>query len=157
MGNIRIKNLKVSYDDQHEVFKDVNFFLRKGATLSIIGTSGSGKTTILRCINQLETADSGFIKVNGEVFFDGENKVKKEDPKEKRRKHEMTAERIQQQARVNTKRIQERANVNTVSAEEKEAKVKKATEYYNNNQYKAGSIASKANMVKQFDEKGKKK
>ena len=80
-----------------------------------------------------------------------------EKMKDKRRKQEMTAERIQQQARVNTKRIQERANVNTVSAEDKEDKVKKATEYYNNTQYKAGSIASKANMVKQFDEKGKKK
>ena len=80
-----------------------------------------------------------------------------EKMKEKRRKHEMTAERIQQQARVNTKRIQEKANVSTVSAEEKAEKVKKSTEYYNNTQYKAGSIASKANMVKQFDEKGKKK
>ncbi len=80
-----------------------------------------------------------------------------EKMKQKIRKNEVTAERIQQQARVNTKRIQERANVSTVSAEEKAEKVKKSTEYYNNTQYKAGSIASKANMVKQFDEKGKKK
>lgn len=80
-----------------------------------------------------------------------------EKMKEKIRRNEMTAERIQQQARVNTKRIQEKANVSTVSAEEKAEKAKKATEYYNNTQYKAGSIASKANMVKQFDEKGKKK
>ena len=69
----------------------------------------------------------------------------------------MTAERIQQQARVNTKRIQERANANTSTVEEKAEKAKKSTEYYNNNQYKSGSIASKANMVKQFDEKSKKK
>ena len=80
-----------------------------------------------------------------------------EKMKEKIRKNEMTAERIQQQARVNTKRIQERANASTLSAEEKADKMKKSTEYYNNTQYKAGSIASKANMVKQFDEKGKKK
>ncbi len=80
-----------------------------------------------------------------------------EKMKEKIRKNEMTAERIQQQARVNTKRIQDKANVNTLTAEEKTEKAKKATEYYNNTQYKAGSIASKANMVKQFDEKGKKK
>ena len=50
--------------------------------LSIIGSSGSGKTTILRCINQLETADSGFIKVNGEVFFDDSNYYQKKKEEE---------------------------------------------------------------------------
>ncbi len=64
MGNIRIKNLKVSYDNQHEVFKDVNFFLRKGVTLSIIGTSGSGKTTLLRVLN-------GEVPFNGEIIING--------------------------------------------------------------------------------------
>ena len=64
MGNIRIKNLQVSYDDQHEVFKDVNFFLRKGATLSIIGTSGSGKTTLLRVLN-------GEVPFKGEIIING--------------------------------------------------------------------------------------
>ena len=44
------------------------------------------------------------------------------------------------------------------SAEEKEAARKASTEYYNSNQeYRAGSIAAKANMVKQFDEKNSKK
>lgn len=64
MGNIRIKNLKVSYDNQHEIFKDVNFFLRKGATLSIIGTSGSGKTTLLRALN-------GEVPFTGEIIING--------------------------------------------------------------------------------------
>jgi len=64
MGNIRIKNLKVSYDNQYEVFKDVNFFLRKGATLSIIGTSGSGKTTLLRVLN-------GEVPFTGEIIING--------------------------------------------------------------------------------------
>ncbi len=64
MGNIRLKNLQFSYDDQHEVFKDVNFFLRKGATLSIIGTPGSGKTTLLRILN-------GELGYEGEVLING--------------------------------------------------------------------------------------
>lgn len=64
MGNIRIKNLQVSYDDQHEIFKDVNFFLRKGATLSIIGTSGSGKTTLLKVLN-------GEVPFKGEIIING--------------------------------------------------------------------------------------
>ena len=85
MAILEVKNLKKSFG-KTEVLKDVSFTLEEGEVLSIIGSSGSGKTTILRCINQLETADSGFIKVNGEVFFDGENKAKKEDSKEKRRK-----------------------------------------------------------------------
>ena len=57
MGNIRLKNLQFSYDDQHEIFKDVNFFLRKGATLSIIGTPGSGKTTLLKVLNEKKYMD----------------------------------------------------------------------------------------------------
>ena len=64
MGNIRIKNLQVSYDNNHRVFKDVNFFLRKGATLSIIGTSGSGKTTLLRALN-------GEVPFKGEIIVNG--------------------------------------------------------------------------------------
>ena len=64
MGNIRLKNLQFSYDDQHEVFKEVNFFLRKGATLSIIGTPGSGKTTLLRILN-------GELGYEGEVLING--------------------------------------------------------------------------------------
>lgn len=64
MGNIKIKNLKFSYDEQHEVFKDVNFLLRKGKTLSIIGTSGSGKTTLLKILN-------GELSYEGEVLING--------------------------------------------------------------------------------------
>lgn len=64
MGNIRIKNLKFSYSDQHEIFKDVNFFLRKGANLSIIGSSGSGKTTLLKILN-------GELEYDGEILING--------------------------------------------------------------------------------------
>jgi energy-coupling factor transporter ATP-binding protein EcfA2 len=64
MGNIKLKNLKYSYNDQHEIFKDVNFSLRKGATLSIIGSSGSGKTTLLRILN-------GELDYDGEVLING--------------------------------------------------------------------------------------
>ena len=85
MSILEVKDLKKSFG-KTEVLKGVSFTLEEGEVLSIIGSSGSGKTTILRCINQLETADSGYINVANEVFFDGENKDKKEDPKEKRRK-----------------------------------------------------------------------
>ena len=48
-----------------------------------------------------------------------------------------------------------KANANTshLSQEEKDEAVKKSTEYYNKNNVKPGSLASKANMVKQYNEK----
>ena len=45
------------------------------------------------------------------------------------------------------------ANTNHLSQEEKDEAVKKSTEYYNKNNAKPGSLASKANMVKQYNEK----
>lgn len=45
----------------HEVLKDIDFQVRKGDVVSIIGASGSGKSTMLRCINLLETPGSGHI------------------------------------------------------------------------------------------------
>lgn len=70
MPILEVKDLKKSFN-KTEVLKGVSFTLEKGEVLSIIGSSGSGKTTILRCINQLENADSGYIAVDGTVFFDG--------------------------------------------------------------------------------------
>jgi len=49
---------------QH-VLKGVSLDVMPGETVCIIGTSGSGKTTFLRCINHLEKIDSGSIEVNG--------------------------------------------------------------------------------------------
>lgn len=64
MGNIRFKNLKFSYNDDIQVFKDVNFTLRKDKTLSIIGPSSSGKTTLLKILN-------GELEYQGEVYING--------------------------------------------------------------------------------------
>lgn len=49
-----------------EVLKGVSLTARKGDVVAIIGGSGSGKSTMLRCINFLETPSSGQIIVNGE-------------------------------------------------------------------------------------------
>lgn len=56
-----------------EVLKNINFSLEKGQVVSIIGSSGSGKTTLLRCLNFLEKPDTGLIRVNGEILFDGKD------------------------------------------------------------------------------------
>jgi len=50
----------------HEVLKGISLEAKKGDVISIIGSSGSGKSTFLRCINFLEIPDRGRVSVNGE-------------------------------------------------------------------------------------------
>ena len=60
MPVLEVKNLKKNFG-KTEVLKGVGFSLEKGEVLAIIGSSGGGKTTLLRCINFLEFADGGQI------------------------------------------------------------------------------------------------
>lgn len=53
------------------VLKDINFSVHEGDVTCIIGASGSGKSTMLRCINLLETPTSGEIIYHGESILDG--------------------------------------------------------------------------------------
>ncbi|WP_297774588.1 ATP-binding cassette domain-containing protein [uncultured Roseovarius sp.] len=62
---ITVENLHKSFGSL-EVLKGVSVTARKGDVVAIIGGSGSGKSTMLRCINFLETPSSGRIIVNGE-------------------------------------------------------------------------------------------
>ncbi len=77
--------------------------------------------------------------------------------RKKMEKKGISPDKINQQARMNVKNIQTTPQKQGTTVEEKAAKVKKSTEYYQNTNYKPGSLAAKANMVKQFDEKNKKK
>jgi histidine transport system ATP-binding protein len=65
MEQIRVENLHKQYGD-HEVLKGVSLTANSGDVISIIGSSGSGKSTWLRCINFLEQPTSGKIYVAGE-------------------------------------------------------------------------------------------
>lgn len=62
---LEIKNLKKSYG-QNQVLKDISITVEKGEVISIIGSSGSGKTTFLRSINLLETPTDGQILYHGQ-------------------------------------------------------------------------------------------
>lgn len=62
---ISIKNLKKSFGE-HEVLKGVDLDVKKGEVVSVIGASGSGKSTMLRCINLLEAPSDGEILYNGQ-------------------------------------------------------------------------------------------
>ena len=61
---VRVEDLHKSYGD-HEVLKGVSLTANAGDVISIIGSSGSGKSTWLRCINFLECPTSGRIAVGG--------------------------------------------------------------------------------------------
>ena len=56
--------------DETDVLHDVSLSLEQGQILSVIGPSGEGKTTFLRCLNFLETPDRGIIRLKGETLFD---------------------------------------------------------------------------------------
>ena len=78
MAILEVKNLYKSFG-KTEVLKGIDFSLEKGEVLAIIGSSGGGKTTLLRCLNFLETADSGTISVDGKAIFDGDDHKKMSD------------------------------------------------------------------------------
>ena len=62
---IKIENLNLSFGDKH-ILKNVNLNCDKGKTLVIIGTSGAGKSTILKCICGLLKPQSGAIWIDGQ-------------------------------------------------------------------------------------------
>ena len=62
---LQVENIHKRYG-QHEVLKGVSLRARAGDVISIIGSSGSGKSTFLRCINLLEKPQQGRIIVAGE-------------------------------------------------------------------------------------------
>lgn len=64
---IEIKNIVKSFGDNH-VLKDISCVFEKGKTNLLIGASGSGKTTITKCIVGLHEVDSGEVLYNGKNF-----------------------------------------------------------------------------------------
>ena len=67
MYKLEVSDLHKSYGS-HEVLKGVSLEAKAGDVISIIGSSGSGKSTFLRCINLLEQPNSGSIVLNGEAL-----------------------------------------------------------------------------------------
>ena len=63
---IEIKHLRKEFDDDTIPLKDINVTINNGDVISIIGPSGTGKSTLLRCINMLTEPTSGSIIVDGQ-------------------------------------------------------------------------------------------
>ena len=69
---LSVKGLSKKFNGK-PVLKDVNFELKKSEILAILGQSGAGKTTILRCLNGLEKCDEGDILIDDEYLCKSEN------------------------------------------------------------------------------------
>ena len=64
---LSVRNIRKSFGT-HEVLRGISLEARDGDVISLLGASGSGKSTCLRCINLLEIADHGEISVDGELI-----------------------------------------------------------------------------------------
>lgn len=73
---IKIEHLYKSFGST-EVLKDINLSINRGDVVAIIGPSGTGKSTLLRCINYLVVPTSGTITVD-DVTIDAKNYTKKQ-------------------------------------------------------------------------------
>ncbi|MBO5269339.1 MAG: amino acid ABC transporter ATP-binding protein, partial [Clostridia bacterium] len=71
MAFLEVKNLKKRFGNT-PVLHGLDFSMEKGEVVAVIGASGGGKTTFLRCLNFLETANEGTIEIEGAFRFDAE-------------------------------------------------------------------------------------
>lgn len=68
---VEIKNISFRYKNSKEdTIKDFSVKINKGDIVSILGESGSGKSTVLRILSGLESPDNGIIKIDGETIVD---------------------------------------------------------------------------------------
>lgn len=73
---IRVRNLSKHFGEL-VVLKDINCDIRQGEIITIIGPSGTGKSTLLRCLNLLETPTGGQIYIDGIPLLDRKTNVPK--------------------------------------------------------------------------------
>ena len=77
MNMLEVKGLRKRFGET-EVLRGIDLTLGRGEVLAIIGSSGGGKTTLLRCLNFLEMANEGEIIVNGKTVYHAKPDVKPE-------------------------------------------------------------------------------
>ncbi|MEU0219008.1 amino acid ABC transporter ATP-binding protein [Streptomyces sp. NPDC006265] len=80
---VRIESLSKSFDGRL-VLDRVSLEVRRGSIVSVIGQSGGGKTTLMRCVNLLERPDRGTVEVAGEVVHQDGRTVCRDLPRLRR-------------------------------------------------------------------------
>lgn len=66
---MEMKNGTFSYDYNNNIFEDINFQVEKGDIFCILGANGTGKTTMLKCLNGLMKLNSGDVLLNGRELY----------------------------------------------------------------------------------------
>ena len=69
-GDIRYENVRFNYPTRPDVnvLKGIDLTVNAGETVVILGSSGSGKSTMLRCVNFMEDPTAGKLHLNGELI-----------------------------------------------------------------------------------------
>ncbi|MDR1687719.1 MAG: ABC transporter ATP-binding protein/permease [Clostridiales bacterium] len=78
-GDIVFENVNFSYDESKQVLNNLTFTVKKGETIAILGTTGSGKSTIMHILLRLYDYNSGSVKINGKEITE----IKKQTLREK--------------------------------------------------------------------------
>ena len=74
---LTVEHLSKQFDGQ-VLFQDVNFEIKRGEHVAVIGDNGTGKTTLLKILNQVQTADTGSFTLGAKVqigYYDQEHHV----------------------------------------------------------------------------------
>ncbi|HUR31783.1 MAG TPA: ABC transporter ATP-binding protein [Saprospiraceae bacterium] len=71
-GIVEFDHVHFSYDEENDVLKDVSFKIESGDTLAIVGSTGSGKSTIINLLNRFYDIQKGSIRVDGQDIRDYE-------------------------------------------------------------------------------------
>ena len=64
-GNVRFEHVSLSYDENTKVLDDINFDIKPGETIALVGATGSGKSTIVNLISRFYDVQSGKVLIDG--------------------------------------------------------------------------------------------
>lgn len=82
-----VENLSKAYGD-NQVIKDFNFKIEPGEIVILLGRSGTGKTTFMRLLNNLERADRGSIKIKDQILCEDDGHKAVYGSREQQRKYQ---------------------------------------------------------------------
>ena len=69
-GIVEFDHVHFAYDDENDVLQDVSFKIKSGETLAIVGSTGSGKSTIINLLNRFYDIRKGAIRIDGQDIRD---------------------------------------------------------------------------------------
>jgi len=65
IGTVDFEHVSFSYDDKVNVLNDINFHIKPGETIALVGPTGAGKTTIVNLISRFYDIQKGIVKIDG--------------------------------------------------------------------------------------------